>query len=118
MEKLILNARLLSYRKVLANAPIDKYNYEKITLEQMCNKAGILKRITSDILPNYYITYDTDENIAHITGKYAGIKSLKNLPEQEKYLRILEIFAYSFLDYPVRECVCGRGFFKAPLVTF
>jgi hypothetical protein len=32
-------------------------------------------------------------------------------------LRVLEVLAYGFHDYVVRECICGRGFFVAPKST-
>lgn len=39
------------------------------------------------------------------------VSKLNRLSQEEKAVRIIEILAYGFNDYYVRESVCGRGIF-------
>lgn len=103
---------------------IESYPKEEVFLEKLCSDAGIKNRVTSCSLPQYFFNKDSDNNYKMAGVYVAGIKKFHKLKkenkitEQEFAVRILEIFAYAFLDYSVRECVCGKNIFDGKLELF
>ena len=109
-----LHPRLIDRRKNAIS--IDSTAYTATTLKDMCNKADIKIRITTNLTVNYYYGFHTDIHYGHSSGIYAGANAIKHLPEKEFNMRLLEIFAFSFFDLGARECICRKGFFIPPII--
>jgi hypothetical protein len=81
-----------------------------VTRQELCDAAEIPLRVTGDCGASIIVHIGTQ----HFHSKntlYVGVKNCWHLDDKTRALRILEILAYSFHDYAVRESVCGRGLF-------
>ena len=97
-------------------------NNEWIDIKQLCLKHDIAYRYTGRNPVGYYQNKKTFDNISlrsnnkntDIRSYYyiAGTKHLQGLPQPYYDLKLLEIFAFSFKDYVIRECVCILDLFK------
>ncbi len=83
-------------------------NYEKITIEQIFQKAGVPKRTTGGYYHTIYLNKDSNKNWKSQSIYEVGTKDLKT---DNFYLRVLEVLAYGFFNYHAKEAVSFKGYF-------
>ena len=87
-------------------------------LHRLCERAGVALRVTGGSQPRVALwngpghgrTVDDDLVPVYVVDR-------RGLPQRdpERAARILEVLAYSCLDYAARESICRRGIFVYPL---
>jgi hypothetical protein len=84
------------------------------TVSELCRRADIRYRVTGG--PQVRVVlWDGPGHGRTRTLRYGTVYAVDQgkLPpdDPERSMRILEVLAFGFLDYAVRETVCGRGYF-------
>lgn len=93
-----------------------------IDIKKLCLKNDIAYRYTGHNPVGYYENRTTFDHVTVFKNNknkdfcfeynIAGTKQLQGLKQPYYDLKLLEIFAFCFNDYVVRECVCILDLFK------
>lgn len=88
----------------------------EVTLRELCEVAGILCRVTIE-KPRKILLHLGSDHYRSPNTYFVSVDDIGGEPWEDgtmsrvAALRVLEVLAYSFLDYGARESVCGRGLF-------
>lgn len=85
-----------------------------VSVAELCHKAGVKLRVSGEsvYVRNVYIQDSLDSCIAWTDENHKlYIIADNEIPHDNRYLRILEILAFSFFEYASRECLCHQGYF-------
>lgn len=86
--------------------------YGTTSVAELCELAGLRMRVTGGI-SHHVVCCAGNEHFTVGTNYFVGVGSNWNR-QRVQALRVLEVLAHGFHDYAARECVCGKGLFRAP----
>jgi hypothetical protein len=111
MKKLVCNFKIPAPR-VLVTGTRAPRALARTSIDDLCAVAGVAMRVSGGSR-RAVVCVPGEKHLYTGSTYYVGVGDAWEL-SRTSALRVLEVLAYGFHDYVVRECVCGRGLFVPP----